>query len=112
MTSTDGYTPISCCSPSSGVVFGIICGTDTLNITGQFPNTLTVSDPYETGCLESFGDFVKSHAVTLGGAGIAIAMIQVMMMTFDAIYGLIMNGFFLFSADWDWFFVFLVEKTP
>lgn len=77
-TESDGYIPISCCTPSNGVVFGIICYDGNLpdDLKENYPQ-IEASPPYEKGCVESFGDFVKSHAVTLGGAGIAIAMIQV-----------------------------------
>lgn len=55
----------------------MICGAKELNITNLLPDAIENHDPYETGCVDSFGAFIQSHAVTLGGAGIAIAMIQV-----------------------------------
>lgn len=32
---------------------------------------------FKVGCVERFGSYIKSHAVSLGAAGIAIAVIQV-----------------------------------
>lgn len=59
--------PVSCCKSKPGA-------------TGQSYCNLNNSDTavyYTTGCVKGFGNYVKGHAVTLGGVGIAIACIQV-----------------------------------
>lgn len=74
---TNGYIPISCCSPSSGAIHAIVCVDSEIDVNATDILPYSISHPYTKGCVESFGDFVSSHAVTLGGVGIAIAMIQV-----------------------------------
>jgi hypothetical protein len=59
--------PGSCCKSKPGVGGNIVCNMN---------NTDTATF-YEKGCVEGFGDYLKAHAVTLGGVGIAIAFIQV-----------------------------------
>lgn len=43
-------------------------------------NTFTCDDKSETirpdGCLNAFGNFIKAHALSLGAAGISIAVVQ------------------------------------
>lgn len=34
-------------------------------------------DIFGTGCLDSFGSYIKAHAVSLGAAGLFIALFQV-----------------------------------
>jgi hypothetical protein len=58
--------PGSCCKSKPGVGGNIVCNMN---------NTDTATF-YEKGCVEGFGDYLKAHAVTLGGVGIAIAFIQ------------------------------------
>lgn len=58
--------PLSCCRQVPGEVGSKNC-------------TVEVKDKdalYKTGCLKSFGSFIKGHAVQLGGAGLGIAFIQ------------------------------------
>lgn len=57
--------PVSCCSFETGALNVTSCQ----NIEG---NTRL----YEDGCLEKFSDFISGHAVSLGAAGIVIAVIQ------------------------------------
>lgn len=59
------YLPMSCCKSSVGAIGSMQCKDP------NHPDTLRT-----TGCVTSFGDFIKSHAVSLGAAGIAIAVIQ------------------------------------
>lgn len=59
------FLPMSCCRTSPGSIGMVRC------IDEAHPDTLR-----KTGCITSFGDFIKSHAVSLGAAGIAIAVIQ------------------------------------
>lgn len=73
MEATKNYVPISCCSPSVGIVHGIVCNDNTTDLPEEIEN----AHAYEIGCVSAFGSFVENHAVSLGGAGIAIAMIQV-----------------------------------
>lgn len=62
---TEGENPDELKSPISGAR-----DSATRNNTAQ---------PYRTGCVVAFGSFIKEHAVTLGGVGIALAFIQVNM---------------------------------
>ncbi|XP_055639402.1 CD63 antigen [Toxorhynchites rutilus septentrionalis] len=57
--------PMSCCRASPGAIGQILCQDE------KHPETLR-----QTGCITSFGDFIRSHAVSLGAAGIALAVIQ------------------------------------
>ncbi|XP_055599594.1 CD63 antigen [Uranotaenia lowii] len=61
----DTNLPMSCCRSSPGAVGMVKC------MDPENPKTLR-----STPCVKSFGDFIKSHAVSLGAAGIAIAVIQ------------------------------------
>lgn len=56
--------PMSCCRPQQGKI-----GTSVCNI--------TVNYVYPDGCLNKFQQYIKSHAVQLGGVGLGIATIQV-----------------------------------
>ncbi|XP_035772698.1 CD63 antigen-like [Anopheles albimanus] len=58
------YIPMTCCRPQTGAVGMVSCP----DAEGK---TLR-----KIGCVHSFGDFVKAHAVSLGAAGIALAVIQ------------------------------------
>ncbi|XP_001605056.1 CD63 antigen [Nasonia vitripennis] len=57
--------PMSCCRTQGGQVGSINC-----TIKMQYP------DRFTKGCLTVLADFVKGHAVQLGGAGIGIAFMQ------------------------------------
>lgn len=59
------FLPMSCCRPITGAIGTVKC------IDPENEWTLR-----KTGCVTSFGNFIKSHAVSLGAAGIAIAVIQ------------------------------------
>uniref|UniRef100_A0A182SPQ2 Tetraspanin n=1 Tax=Anopheles maculatus TaxID=74869 RepID=A0A182SPQ2_9DIPT len=59
------FLPMTCCRQQTGAV-GIVACPD--------PASATLR---KTGCIDSFGDFIKAHAVSLGAAGIALAVIQV-----------------------------------
>ncbi|XP_015110284.1 CD63 antigen [Diachasma alloeum] len=56
--------PLSCCDPLPGEIGNKSCTVD---------EKVTL---HKKGCLESFGSFIKGHAVELGGAGLGIAFIQ------------------------------------
>ncbi|KAI4502065.1 hypothetical protein M0802_002747 [Mischocyttarus mexicanus] len=55
--------PVSCCSRQVGMI-----GSSTCN--------QTVPNVYKQGCLNTFQQYIKSHAVQLGGVGLGIATIQ------------------------------------
>lgn len=38
---------------------------------------------FKVGCLGTFGDYIKAHAVSLGAAGLAIAVFQVYLPTYE-----------------------------
>lgn len=57
--------PLSCCSLPNGVVGNFSCTTNT-----EDPNR------YGLGCLTEFSNYIEAHAVSLGAAGIVIAIIQ------------------------------------
>lgn len=59
------FLPMSCCRAVTGAIGTVKC------IDPDHEETLR-----KTGCVTSFGNFIKSHAVSLGAAGIAIAVIQ------------------------------------
>ncbi|XP_053674896.1 CD63 antigen [Anopheles nili] len=58
------FLPMTCCRPLTGAVGYVSCP-DANNSTLR-----------TTGCINSFGDFIKAHAVSLGAAGVALAVIQ------------------------------------
>jgi len=58
--------PGSCCKSRPGATGTLVCST--------MNNSTTTY--YTRGCVAGFGDYLKSHAVTLGGVGIAIAFLQ------------------------------------
>lgn len=58
--------PMSCCRSSPGAIGMVTCP--------DMPDKKTLR---QTGCITSFGAFIKSHAVSLGAAGIVLAVIQV-----------------------------------
>ncbi|EAT45474.1 AAEL003210-PA [Aedes aegypti] len=61
----DTFLPMSCCRTTTGAIGTVRC------MDPDHKETLRT-----TGCLNSFGSFIKAHAVSLGAAGIAIAVIQ------------------------------------
>lgn len=56
-------TPLSCCEIPHGQLNNFVCDADQLTI-------------HQTGCVLAFGDFIKSHALSLALAGIILAVIQ------------------------------------
>uniref|UniRef100_A0A182PKV3 Tetraspanin n=1 Tax=Anopheles epiroticus TaxID=199890 RepID=A0A182PKV3_9DIPT len=58
------FLPMTCCRQQTGAVGYVSC---------PDPNSATLR---KTGCIDSFGDFIKAHAVSLGAAGIVLAVIQ------------------------------------
>lgn len=61
--------PISCCKPKTGAVGLMTCDEDSRNL-------------YRMPCLKSLSVLVRDNAVTLGGAGISIAFIQLLGVVF------------------------------
>lgn len=59
------FLPMSCCRQAPGAIGQITCP--------DLPDKKTLRT---TGCITSFGAFIKSHAVSLGAAGIVLAVIQ------------------------------------
>jgi CD63 antigen len=55
--------PMSCCVIPPGQMDSYTCNNETTSIHGY-------------GCAKKFGNFIKAHAVTLGAAGISIAIVQ------------------------------------
>lgn len=53
----------------------------TTETTTEWPESTT--KPYQYGCETSFGNFIRSHAVDLGGVGIALAVIQLLGIVFS-----------------------------
>lgn len=76
-----GQLPLSCCSVPNGIV-------------GNFSCTVENEDTnrFKLGCLTEFSNFIEAHAVSLGAAGVVIAIIQV------CLYCL--NFFFFFLKYW------------
>jgi CD63 antigen len=65
-------TPLSCCAIPHGILDKFTCenGTETL---------------YVDGCVKSFGNFIQSHAKSLGVAGIVLAVVQLFGLLFACI---------------------------
>lgn len=59
------YLPMSCCEQPSVSIGYLRC------VDEKHPELLR-----STGCVQSFGNYIKSHAISIGAAGIAIAVIQ------------------------------------
>lgn len=64
-TETVGALPMSCCSMPTGLIGTFKCG--------KFPADVNL---YPDGCLTEFSNYIADHAVSLGAAGIIIAIIQ------------------------------------
>lgn len=56
--------PMSCCWKIYGAIGSAQCSLKSPNV-------------YNQGCLSAFGDYVQSHALTIGGVGIGFAVVQV-----------------------------------
>jgi len=59
--------PMSCCAVQTGVVDKAECIIDDTDVANQ---------PFSEGCLFTFSNFIAAHAVSLGAAGVALALIQ------------------------------------
>ncbi|XP_015177461.1 PREDICTED: CD63 antigen-like [Polistes dominula] len=59
----DGELPMSCCSNKIGQIGSSACN-------------ITVDTVYKQGCEYTFGQYIKAHAVQLGGVGLGIAIVQ------------------------------------
>lgn len=55
--------PVSCCAEIAGTIGSFNCSASTPTL-------------FSHGCAESFGEYIRAHAVSLGAAGIAICIIQ------------------------------------
>jgi len=64
--------PLSCCEIPSGVIGSFAC-TPYIEDTNRFSQ----------GCLTEFSEYIESHAVTLGAAGIVFAVIQLFAVLFS-----------------------------
>lgn len=56
-------TPISCCEIPHGILSNFACNSATSTL-------------HPVGCVKSFGEFIQTHAKTLGLAGIILAIVQ------------------------------------
>ncbi|KAH8283447.1 hypothetical protein KR018_002126 [Drosophila ironensis] len=65
-TFTNGDLPISCCNVPVGQAGTFNC----------WSNDTSVADRHESGCLDGFSNYIASHAVSLGAAGVVIAVLQ------------------------------------
>jgi len=59
----NGLLPMSCCSFGPGAIGSMSCTNETLTL-------------FTTGCAPAFGEFIRAHAVSLGAAGLSIALFQ------------------------------------
>lgn len=55
--------PVSCCAKSYGDIGKKLCN-------------INSTDLHQDGCLSTFGNFIRGHAVQLGGVGIGVAFVQ------------------------------------
>lgn len=62
----------------------IIVPLDT-EIVSTTPQSSTTS-PYEIGCKSAFGDYIKKHAVQIGGCALGLAVLQVKILTFNVVF--------------------------
>lgn len=56
--------PNSCCDPIPGIIGALDCNVNSTNL-------------HEIGCLDAFGQFIKTHSRTIEAAGLGIAFVQV-----------------------------------
>ncbi|XP_016942048.2 CD63 antigen [Drosophila suzukii] len=66
VTFSDDLLPISCCSVPVGAVGSFNC----------WANVTSVGVRHEYGCLDGFSSYISAHAVSLGAAGVVIAILQ------------------------------------
>jgi CD63 antigen len=56
--------PVSCCDRTFGAINNVTCELNSTTL-------------HKAGCIDAFGDYIKEHAVSLGGVGIGLAVVQV-----------------------------------
>ncbi|XP_075220015.1 CD63 antigen-like [Lycorma delicatula] len=61
--------PMSCCGPTTGAIDHLTCNAQSVTL-------------YHTPCLKSLSVLIRDNAVTIGGAGISIAFIQLLGVVF------------------------------
>ncbi|XP_017075330.2 CD63 antigen [Drosophila eugracilis] len=66
VTLTEGQLPISCCDIPAGTVGTFSCSA----------NATTDTTRHDNGCLDGFSNYISAHAVSLGAAGVVIAVLQ------------------------------------
>ncbi|XP_017057374.1 CD63 antigen [Drosophila ficusphila] len=66
VTFPNGSLPISCCTIPVGAAGTFECS----NNTASLPNR------HKDGCLDGFSNYIAAHAVSLGAAGVVIAILQ------------------------------------
>lgn len=64
------HVPVSCCGQVYGAVNNMTCTTD-------------MEEFHKTPCVDAFGQYIKDHAVTLGGVGIGLAFVQLIGIIFS-----------------------------
>ncbi|KAK9709022.1 Tetraspanin family [Popillia japonica] len=69
LNTTNESVPTSCCWHIYGSIGYTNCTLESDNI-------------YTRGCLSAFGDYIKSHALTIGGVGIGFAVVQLLGIVF------------------------------
>lgn len=62
-------TPLSCCEIPHGIIDSFTCDNKTETLHGD-------------GCVQMFGEFIQSHAKSLGLAGIVLAIVQLFGLVF------------------------------
>lgn len=62
-------TPLTCCEIPHGIIDTFTCKSDTETLHGD-------------GCVASFGEFIQTHAKSLGLAGIILAVVQLFGLVF------------------------------
>ncbi|KAH8374398.1 hypothetical protein KR009_006951, partial [Drosophila setifemur] len=62
-----GDLPISCCTVPVGAVGSFNCWSNVTSVDVRHPD----------GCLDGFSNYIAAHAVSLGAAGVVIAILQV-----------------------------------
>ncbi|XP_050310515.1 CD63 antigen-like isoform X2 [Anthonomus grandis grandis] len=110
LNQSDPYTlPISCCPTVSGAFGAFYCNsynhsaapTDTTTVTNPDSTTgrkrrdtneistntsipaNSTSIPYSTGCKSAFGDYIRKHALQIGGCALGLAIVQILGICFS-----------------------------
>lgn len=58
------------------IFFWVATSENNTEIVSTTPQSSTTS-PYEIGCKSAFGDYIKKHAVQIGGCALGLAVLQV-----------------------------------